>query len=559
MDGAHDYEADTAFLGDWGPFQRRLCLLLCITMIPNGYGSLVVIFVADTPSHRCLVPMGALNLTPEWRRASVPTEEDGRPAECSRYRLDLIRTYSEAGAPPSDVNLSAVPREGCLDGWEYDRSVYVSTIVSEWDLVCEQKWKKPLTLSIYFGGFLAGSFFSGQLSDRFGRKKVLFVALAGQTLCSLVQGFCHSWMPFVILYFLSGVFHISNYLAAYVLGTETLSPRVREFFSTAGSCLFFAVGYLLLPLHAYFIRDWRTLQLGITAPGFLLLILWWFIPESPRWLLSRGRVAEAEAILKGAATKNHVEAPARIFPPRQKEGGSGKNDVSVCVMLRSPNIRWMSAVLWLVWNTIAVAYLALSLNTSNLHGDAYFNCFLSGAVEIPAYLATWIMFRRCPRRLTLAACLLASGFFLLATQLVPAELDRVAVALEMMGKFSVTLAFGHVYAYSAELYPTVLRTTALGACSMAARIGSILAPYVLYLRSYWVSLPYMLMGGLITTASLLSLLLPESFGMPLPETVDHMQPFPGCCREKVYQQTCTKEEETERKSTDVSSTHQVIN
>lgn len=51
----------------------------------------------------------------------------------------------------------------------------------------------------------------------------------------------------------------------------------------------------------------------------------------------------------------------------------------------------------------------------------------------------------------------------------------------MMGKFAVSTAFAVVYAYTAELYPTVLRNTALGACSMASRIGSITAPYFIYL------------------------------------------------------------------------------
>lgn len=51
----------------------------------------------------------------------------------------------------------------------------------------------------------------------------------------------------------------------------------------------------------------------------------------------------------------------------------------------------------------------------------------------------------------------------------------------MMGKFAVSTAFAVVYAYTAELYPTVLRNTAVGACSMASRIGSIIAPYFIYL------------------------------------------------------------------------------
>ena len=67
------------------------------------------------------------------------------------------------------------------------------------------------------------------------------------------------------------------------------------------------------------------------------------------------------------------------------------------------------------------------------------------------------------------------------------DMNFLAIALEMTGKFGVTLAFGFTYAYTAELYPTVLRNTAMGACSMASRIGSILVPYIINLsmKTYW--------------------------------------------------------------------------
>ncbi|CAL8238087.1 unnamed protein product [Merluccius merluccius] len=106
-------------------------------------------------------------------------------------------------------------------------------------------------------------------------------------------------------------------------------------------------------------------------------------------------------------------------------------------------------------------------------------------------------------------------------------MNFLAIALEMTGKFGVTLAFSFTYAYTAELYPTVLRNTAIGACSMASRIGSIFAPYLINLRSYSVGLPYILIGMFTVLTALISLLIPESYGKPFPDSIAQMQEFPG--------------------------------
>ncbi|KAK5858885.1 hypothetical protein PBY51_002995 [Eleginops maclovinus] len=544
-----DYEVATAFLGEWGLFQQHVFFLLCLTFIPNGFTGMSIVFVADTPPHRCVIPAN-LNLTAAWRNRSIPLELDSNsgalvPSKCSRYKLGDVLSFSDRGFLPGvDVNMSNVPTESCLDGWEYDQNVYISTIITEWDLVCDDRWKNPLTSSIFFCGVLTGSFISGQLSDRYGRKIVLFVTMAVQTVFTFIMVFAPSWPMFCALFFIVGMGQISNYVAAFVLGTEILSPKVRTIYSTAGVSLFFAAGYMLLPLFAYFLRDWRMLLLGLTLPGFLYVPLWWFIPESPRWLLSQGRVEEAEAIVRFAAKKNKIKPPPVIFSPSQKDlQCETSKALNICDLLRSPNIRWISLTLWLVWNTLTIAYFALSLNTANLHGNAYFNCFVSALVEIPAYTLSWVMFRWWSRRWSLSSTLFMGGLFLLFVQLIPANLVYLSITLEMMGKCAVTTAFAIVYAYTAELYPTVLRNTALGACSMASRIGSIIAPYFIYLRSYSVSLPYILMGSITITSGLLSLLLPESYGMPLPDTITHMQHFPGCCKKTPYKLTHTEEKE----------------
>ncbi|XP_068600168.1 organic cation/carnitine transporter 2-like [Brachionichthys hirsutus] len=544
-----DLDAETEFLGEWGRFQQQTFFLLCLTVIPNAFTALSIVFVADTPPHRCLVP-AHVNLSAAWRNSSIPLEEDShgggpRPSRCSRYRLGDIRNFSDGGLLPGvDVNLSTVATEGCVDGWEYDRTTYDSTISSEWNLVCDEGWKKPMSSSVVFCGYLLGALVSGQVADRFGRKIVLVVSIGAHSVFATILAFSSSWTMFCVIYFIVALAHTSRTGSAFVLGTEILSTRVRKIFSTVGGNMFFCVGYMLLPLAAFFIRGWRMLLLALALPSFLLLTLWWCVTESPRWLLSQGRAEEAEAIVRDAAKKNQIEPPAVIFGPSHNECKPERRKAhNICDLLRTRNIRWISLTLWVIWNTLTVAYYALSLNTSNVHGNKYLNCFLSAAVEIPAYILSWIMFRWCSRRRSLFSTLFMGGLFLLLTLLVPANLVHVAVALEMMGKFAVTTAFSIMYAYTVEVYPTVLRNTALGACSMASRIGSIVAPYAIYLRSYSISLPYILIGSLTVLSGLLSLLLPESNGMPLPDTITHMQDFPGCCKKTPYKLTQTEENE----------------
>ncbi|KAF4098117.1 organic cation/carnitine transporter 2-like [Onychostoma macrolepis] len=524
-----DYDENTAFLGDWGPFQRTVFILLCLSIIPNGFTGLSMVFIGDTPAHRCLIP-AALNITAEWRNASIPLDEedeneDSRLSKCSRHRMDIVKSYSDRGLLPwVDVNVSAIPREGCVDGWEYDNGTYISTIVSEWDLVCSDDWRAPLTSSLFFCGVLTGSVISGQMSDRFGRKIVLFVTMGIQTVFTFIQVFSPSWLIFCLLFFIVGMGQISNYVAAFVLGMEILSPSIRDLFSTLGVCLFFSIGYMMLPLAAYFLRDWRMLLLALTIPGFFYVPLWWFIPESPRWLVSQGRVDEAEVILRKAAWMNGVEAPDVIFPPILSRENAGRlQSYSLFDLLKSTNIRYITVLLFLVWSAVSIGYCALSLNTSNMHGNIHLNCFLSAVVEVPALIMAWLMLRHWPRRLSLSSTLSLGGLVLLFIHLIPQHMSSVAISLVMLGKFGLSAAFAIIYPATAELYPTVLRNTALGACSMASRVGSISAPYFIYLGGYYRSLPYILTGSLNVLSGLLSILLPESFGSPLPETISHMQ------------------------------------
>uniref|UniRef100_A0A6J0UW07 Organic cation/carnitine transporter 2 isoform X1 n=1 Tax=Pogona vitticeps TaxID=103695 RepID=A0A6J0UW07_9SAUR len=522
-----DYDDLVAFLGEWGPFQRLVFFLLSASIIPNGFNGMSVVFLADTPEHRCRVPASA-NLSAEWLNASIPLEvRDGRqvPSRCRRYRLDALRNFSAGRLEPGrDVDLSQVEQEKCLDGWEYSRDPFLSTIVSEWDLVCDNDWKTPLTTSMFFLGVLFGSFLSGQLSDKFGRKNILFITMGVQTGFGFLQVFSTSWEMFSVLFLIVGMGQISNYVAAFVLGTEILGKSVRIIYCTLGVCLFYAFGYMLLPLSAYFIRDWRELLLTLSLPGLLYIPLWWFIPESPRWLLSQGKLQEAEAIIRKAAQMNGVTAPEVIFDPAELQNLSSHDQqiYSILDLVRTQNIRCITIMSVILWMVISIGYFGLSLDTPNLHGDIYLNCFLSAVIEVPAYTISWLLLQYLPRRYSMAGVLFLGGGVLLFIQLVPTYLSILSIILVMTGKFGITASFSMVYVYTAELYPTVVRNMGVGASSMASRLGSILSPYFVYLGAYDRFLPYILMGSLTVLTGILTLFLPESYGAPLPDTIEQM-------------------------------------
>ena len=133
-DSMLDYDEVTAFLGEWGTFQRLIFFLLSASIIPNGFTGLSAVFLTAIPEHRCRIP-DTVNLSSAWRNHSIPMEtKDGPevPQKCRRYRLATIANFSELGLEPGrDVDLEQLEQENCLDGWEYDKDIFLSTIVTE--------------------------------------------------------------------------------------------------------------------------------------------------------------------------------------------------------------------------------------------------------------------------------------------------------------------------------------------------------------------------------------------------------------------------------------------
>ena len=99
--------------------------------------------------------------------------------------------------------------------------------------------------------------------------------------------------------------------------------------------------------------------------------------------------------------------------------------------------------------------------------------------------------------------------------------------LTLGSKMLVTSAFNVSYMYSAHLYPTSIRATAVGACSTMARVGGALAPvvgkYLIELGTFPEEVPLCLFGAFGIAGGLCALLLPDTVGFPLPDTLEDVE------------------------------------
>jgi OCT family organic cation transporter-like MFS transporter 4/5 len=114
------------------------------------------------------------------------------------------------------------------------------------------------------------------------------------------------------------------------------------------------------------------------------------------------------------------------------------------------------------------------------------------------------------------------GAACLGIQVLSGPLPWVAPSLALLGKLSLAASFAVVYIHSGEIFPTTLRPTAMGLVGVGARLGGILAPFIVMLGDSWPNLQFTVFGVLSLLAGLANLQLPETLGRPLPDSLAEM-------------------------------------
>ncbi|XP_019959274.1 solute carrier family 22 member 2-like [Paralichthys olivaceus] len=523
-------------VGNFGRCQKRIFALMCMVSMPWAGVYVGIVFQGFTPDHWCRdAAVVERRQACGWsladsRRLTLPQVNSSgavQHSSCEQYELDWNRTSLTCDS--QELDLSKTPTAACKDGWEYDYEGRQS-FVTEFDLVCSDSWLVDMYQATLNIGFLIGSIAIGYLADRFGRKMSFLMSNLFNGITGILVAVAPNYVSLLVFRTLYGFGVKGGWVVGYVLITEIVGVEHRR---TVGVLyqMFFSVGILLLPLLAYFITDWRWLQVVITVPYILFLSYYWFLPESPRWLLSQNQKSKAVKITEDMAKENKRTLSKNI--ENLADDNADSSTASFMDLIRTPKMRKHTFILSFNWFTSAVVYQGLIMRLGILGGNVYIDFLISGLLEFPAAFLILFTIERIGRRLPFATANIVAGASCFITALIPDSMFWVKTAVACIGRLGITMAFEMVVFVNTELYPTFVRNLGVSVCSTLCDVGGIVAPFLLYrLAVIWLELPLIIFGSLAFVAGGLVLLLPETRGVPLPDTIDDIE-FPDKMKEKV--------------------------
>ncbi|EEC05934.1 solute carrier, putative [Ixodes scapularis] len=477
--------------------------------------NLLVSVMTTRADHWCKQPSEYANLTSkEWRSIGVPVDASGSWLQCVRYD------------PPLSENSDNRTQVPCEE-WDYETN---GSIITEWNLVCNQRWLVPFATIIYMSGAAVAAPIMGELSDKVGRKQVIYMAVLSLLLSGMAVCFSRSVTLFLALRFWVSASVSTVQITSFVLLFELSTPAYQCLYSVMAFTAPLIAAPLFLSLIDLLAQKWVVVQAVVMLPTSLLLSTFILTIESPRWLMVTAEYMQAERVILQAARINgcsihDVQRQWRLhntsFYGHDHEASS-RSKLGFVGVLTSRVLRRRVVILFWCWFVVILAYY----HTHTGRADNVWLRVVEGTLAGCGSLLLYMSATKFGRRVTLLALLVA--FSMLAGGAAVAMMfEGASVLLLSVDTGSVILADLLVillFTYSVELFPTVVRSMGMCAAYFFGRLGGISQPLLEELGSMTQKeLVPGLLGVLGIAAALAVNWLPETMSMGVMNTVQDLE------------------------------------
>lgn len=326
-------------------------------------------------------------------------------------------------------------------------SFVVAALAAEWSLSSQQVGILTSTTSI---GMVFGAAMAGFLADKYGRKNILLWTLLIFSIASGFSALATGFIMLCLMRFVAGFGLGGELPVASTLVSESMPVQER---GRAVVLLesFWAAGWILSALIAYFViphYGWRMAFIIGALPAFYALYLRRAIEDSPRY--------------KANATRKLT---------------FGERVASVW----SSEHRRTSMMLWVLWFTVVFSYYGMFLWLPTVMVDKGFSLVRSfqyvlimTLAQLPGYFTAAYFIERFGRKFVLVTYLVLTAVSAIWFGYANTEASLLAAGISL--SFFNLGAWGGLYAYSPELYPTKVRSTGVGLATSFGRIGGVIAP-----------------------------------------------------------------------------------
>ncbi|KNH06010.1 major facilitator superfamily protein [Perkinsela sp. CCAP 1560/4] len=338
--------------------------------------------------------------------------------------------------------------------------------------------------STVFTGMALGSIIFGYVSDSIGRRLTFLICMALTGIFGLLSAFSPNVWVLMMTRALCG-FGIGGFHSGMTLYTEFLPVKSRSLQLTLIQC-FLAIGAVTQCGLAWIMKNhsWRALTVVSTFPSLVSLLNYFFLPESPRFLVAHGAVSRAMKTFRKFDAVNN--SPCRL--PKKFSIAVPLDlhaDCSIkqrtAQLLANKTIKRLTWTLCAIWFSVSFAYYGIAFLTAQLkYGslDKYMSMMIVSSSELPAYGFTFLFSVKLGRLrgMILSSCITVVGMSILSMQqYLPSS---VVLASMFVSRGALAVFFSLSCLYTAEAFPTPVRSTGFGITSGFARLAGALTPFI---------------------------------------------------------------------------------